>query len=100
LQGVLVSFYCFELSLINELAIAVQMDIIIMTLTRRTFFLRVQSSDTIDNVKEKIFDEEKLPVHQQILLFAKKRLEDGRTLADYNIKDKSTIDLIHRLVGD
>jgi hypothetical protein len=51
-------------------------------------------------VKEKIFDEEKLLVHQQILLFAKKRLEDGRTLADYNIKDKSTIDLIHRLVGD
>jgi hypothetical protein len=96
----LVSFYCFELSLINELAIAVQMEIIIMTLTRKSFYLRVQSSDTwVDNVKEKIFDEEKLPVHQQTLLFANKRLEDGRTLADYNIRDKSTIDLVHCLIA-
>uniref|UniRef100_A0A453JUM3 Ubiquitin-like domain-containing protein n=1 Tax=Aegilops tauschii subsp. strangulata TaxID=200361 RepID=A0A453JUM3_AEGTS len=55
------------------------MQIFVKTLTGKTITLEVESSDTIDNVKAK--------------------LQDGRTLADYNIQKEATIHLALRLRG-
>lgn len=71
----------------NAMSIYVEVDIS----SGDTLTLEVESGDSIDNVKEKIKDQTGYPKAAQLLMYEGEVLEDGRTLADYNIQKNSTI---------
>jgi hypothetical protein len=73
--------------------------IYIKTMSGKSVELEVNMWDTIESIKDRIFEKEGVPVDQQRLIFASKQLEEGHILSDYNVKNGSAIHLILRLRG-
>jgi len=74
-------------------------EIIVKTLTGKELKIIFDPSKSIAQLKDDIQNMEGIPPDQQRLIYAGKQLEDGRTLADYEIKKGAKIHLVLRLRG-
>ena len=72
------------------------MKIKIRDMTGKEFSIEVNPGDTIDEVKEKIFRSQGIPVAAQKIILNSNLLEGGRTLADYDVEDGGTLMMLIR----
>lgn len=69
------------------------MQIYVTTPTGTTVTVEVEGSDTIENVKQKVQDKTGIDVADQIIEYEGQELANNRTLADYNIRSESTLQM-------
>ena len=81
------------MSFMPMMASAIEIYIDLKIVGQANLTLEVVSGDSIDNIKEKIRDKTGFSPGAQRLFFGEKELENGRTMADYNIHKESTLRL-------
>lgn len=85
--------FCMMMSFVPMMASAIEIYIDLTIVGQANLTLEVVSGDSIDNIKEKIQEKTGFSPDAQGLFFGEKELENGRTLADYNIQKESTLRL-------
>ena len=85
--------FCMMTSFVPMMASAIEIYIDLTIVGQANLTLEVVSGDSIDNIKEKIQEKTGFSPDAQRLFFGEKELENGRTLADYNIHKESTLSL-------
>lgn len=73
------------------------MQIFVKTVTGKTITLDTHPSNLIEHVKNKIRDQEGIPLDHQCLWFCGRKIKDEWTLVDYEIEHESTLFLCLRL---
>lgn len=85
--------FCMMMSFVPMMASAIEIYIDLTIVGQANLSLEVVSGDSIDNIKEKIQEKTGFSPDAQRLFLGEKELENGRTLADYNIHKESTLSL-------
>eukprot|EP01099_Mayorella_cantabrigiensis_P005537 TRINITY_DN447_c0_g1_i1.p1 TRINITY_DN447_c0_g1~~TRINITY_DN447_c0_g1_i1.p1 ORF type:complete len:103 (+),score=45.35 TRINITY_DN447_c0_g1_i1:32-340(+) len=75
------------------------MQIKVKNLAGREIEIDIDSSDTINKIKERVEEKEGIPPPQQRLIFGGKALADDKTAASYNINAGMTLHLVLALRG-
>lgn len=71
--------------------------IYIKTLNGKVISLPVNPSDSIFDVKQKIYEKQGIPMENQRLIFTGQSLIDSASLCDYNIFDGCTLQIVFKL---
>lgn len=71
--------------------------IVIRAITGEVIPMAIMEDDLIDEVKDNMRVLMGVPLDKQRLILAGKQIEDGRTLADYNVRDGAELHWLIRL---
>jgi hypothetical protein len=79
------------------LSIVARITVFVKTLTGDTISLTACSDSTIYDLKLQIQDQRGNPTHSQRLLYLGRELDDARLLSDFNMQNKTTIQLMEKI---
>ena len=85
---------CMAAAFFPATAGAMEIYIDLTVVGKANLTIAVESGDSVDNVKQIIQSKTGFPAGRQRLFFDGKELEEGRTLADYNIQKDFTLELL------
>jgi ubiquitin len=87
-------YSAFEYARATGAAIGDSMAIFVKTLLGKTITVVVNNNDTVEQIKKRIEDKERIPIRQQRLIFSGAQLEDTARIYEYQIQKESTIYLV------